>query len=335
MNICIYNYYDEFNHDNNIFCPEQYGLVEGGEKPLLALKKRLENIGHSLSTIDKYPINQFQKYIFLDYPTHNISLLEKLSQLKIDLYLVIFESEIIKPDNWNNDNYHYFKKIFGWKDLKLPRYERLMIPQNMDPFQSDISFSKRKLACLVASNKYSYDSRELYSERRKIIRWFEKYYPNDFYLYGKGWGDGERVSIPRIINKIYPNMKPLLHSYPSYQGEVVSKRRIIGEFRFNFCLENVQAIEGYITEKIFDALLSGTVPIYLGAADISNFIPRTAFIYYSDFKNLKELYKYISNMDEVEWNNYIDNARIFLNNDEINIFSPEYFSNRITAEILR
>lgn len=41
------------------------------------------------------------------------------------------------------------------------------------------------------------------------------------------------------------------------------KREYLRNFRFNICPENVDAA-GYCTEKIFDAFLSGTIPIYHG-----------------------------------------------------------------------
>ncbi|MBQ7630413.1 MAG: DUF1919 domain-containing protein [Selenomonadaceae bacterium] len=42
------------------------------------------------------------------------------------------------------------------------------------------------------------------------------------------------------------------------------KRKYVHEFRFNICPENVNRF-GYVTEKIFDAFLSGSIPIYYGS----------------------------------------------------------------------
>lgn len=42
-----------------------------------------------------------------------------------------------------------------------------------------------------------------------------------------------------------------------------NKREYLRNFRFNICPENVDA-EGYCTEKLFDAFLSGTIPVYHG-----------------------------------------------------------------------
>lgn len=130
MNICIHNYYDVFNQDNGIFKPELYDLVEGGEKAFVLLRKMLAVQGHSLATMDQLPFESFEKFLFIDFPSNNIDLLHKLVYRKKELYLVLFESEIIKPDNWQADNYSFFTKVFGWKPVVDARYHRLMIPQN-------------------------------------------------------------------------------------------------------------------------------------------------------------------------------------------------------------
>ena len=45
------------------------------------------------------------------------------------------------------------------------------------------------------------------------------------------------------------------------------KLQYLQQFRFNICPENVDA-PGYVTEKIFDAYRTGTIPIYHGAGNI-------------------------------------------------------------------
>ena len=41
------------------------------------------------------------------------------------------------------------------------------------------------------------------------------------------------------------------------------KEAFLGQFRFSICPENTDA-PGYCTEKVFDAIASGTIPIYHG-----------------------------------------------------------------------
>ena len=74
------------------------------------------------------------------------------------------------------------------------------------------------------------------------------------------------------------------------------KRKAISRFMFNLAFEN--SIEkGYVTEKPFDALLSGTVPVYLGdAAHLRSLLPhRDAAIFLADFNhNATALVEYLN-----------------------------------------
>jgi hypothetical protein len=49
--------------------------------------------------------------------------------------------------------------------------------------------------------------------------------------------------------------------------------QVLGRYQFNFAFEN-SIEDGYVTEKVFDALVSGTVPVYLGdAAHLKKLLP--------------------------------------------------------------
>lgn len=56
-------------------------------------------------------------------------------------------------------------------------------------------------------------------------------------------------------------------------ASVEDKLGTLRHFRFALCFENC-VFPGYVTEKVFDCFLSGCVPIYLGAPDITDFIPK-------------------------------------------------------------
>ena len=66
---------------------------------------------------------------------------------------------------------------------------------------------------------------------------------------------------------------------------LILKREAISNYMFYLAFEN--SIEtGYVTEKLFDGLIAGTVPIYLGSApDAKKLIPHPkAVIFLEDFK---------------------------------------------------
>ena len=150
---------------------------------------------------------------------------------------------------------------------------------------------KKKLCTLIASNKSASHPLELYTERIKAIRWFENNHPEDFDLYGKGWdkhnfqGKFLGINLARL-NRLKFLTKLLRPDYPSYKGEVKSKKKTYEKYKFSICYENVRDFKGYITEKIFDCFFGGCIPVYWGAQNITDHIPQNTFINKKKFKNL-------------------------------------------------
>jgi hypothetical protein len=74
------------------------------------LQKKFRENGIDLSTQDINPPSESQFIIYNEMPTiKNIS-------LDKNNYLLIFESKVVRPNNWNIKNHKYFKKIFTWND---------------------------------------------------------------------------------------------------------------------------------------------------------------------------------------------------------------------------
>jgi hypothetical protein len=69
--------------------------------------------------------------------------------------------------------------------------------------------------------------------------------------------------------------------------------------RYKFCLSLENAFEvDYVTEKFFDPLLVGTIPVYRGAPNITQFSPgKYAFINAADFSSASELALYLKALD--------------------------------------
>jgi hypothetical protein len=70
--------------------------------------------------------------------------------------------------------------------------------------------------------------------------------------------------------------------------------------RYKFCLAFENALEiDYVTEKFFDPLLAGTVPVYRGAPNVHQFAPgENAFIDVNDFEGPAELASYLQKLDQ-------------------------------------
>ncbi|KAM4589849.1 alpha-(1,3)-fucosyltransferase 4-like [Fundulus diaphanus] len=74
-------------------------------------------------------------------------------------------------------------------------------------------------------------------------------------------------------------------------GSVV---RLLRRYKFYLALENSQHTD-YITEKLWNAVLAGAVPVVLGPSrqNYERFLPAEAFIHAEDFPTVKELARYL------------------------------------------
>jgi Glycosyltransferase family 10 (fucosyltransferase) C-term len=77
-----------------------------------------------------------------------------------------------------------------------------------------------------------------------------------------------------------------------------SKDDIMRSYLFHLSFENSNT-DDYVTEKLWGALRSGVVPVYLGAPNIREHVPPRSVILVSDFNSTRELVEY---MTEVAYN---------------------------------
>jgi hypothetical protein len=74
------------------------------------------------------------------------------------------------------------------------------------------------------------------------------------------------------------------------------KRNLVEQFRFTIAFENSEQ-QGYITEKLTDALLAHTIPIYWGDPRIAEDFNTDAFLHLRDYKTHAEAIAEIQRLD--------------------------------------
>ena len=78
------------------------------------------------------------------------------------------------------------------------------------------------------------------------------------------------------------------------------KLSVLSAYRYTFTAENSFGMD-YVTEKVYDALASGAVPIYLGAPNFIDFIPAAAaVINFRDFSSIEAVANYLRVLDNAE-----------------------------------
>lgn len=244
---------------------------------------------------------------------------------------------------WNLEKYtKHFDHVFmptGAKNLSLggAKFHPWVSPQAFSKDEKIPSnFSGKKYLTLISGNSRinilkrlyvfvhqiikplpTLVNRELYVDRLKAIQYFSS--RPGFEFYGRGWDR----PVPRTFGRYSKSIER------SFKGEVVDKMTVLKQYKFSICFENC-IFDGWITEKVIDSLFAGCVPVYLGAPDITDFIPKGAFIDFRDFKSFKDLDEYLSNMDEKTYQGYIENINRFIASGYSEFSQEKYASDMIS-----
>lgn len=250
-------------------------------------------------------------------------------------FLMLFETELIRPDNWDLKKHAHFKKIFTWNDKIIDgeKYVKFNFPNEIK-VTTPGAIERTGFLTSISGNKTSSHPLELYSERLKTMRWFEENHPNDFDYYGIGWDYKFDVWWQKVFRKL-----KVLKFFPqnpstSYKGRVDEKFSTLRKYIFALCYENGRDIDGYITEKVFDCLFAGTIPIYWGARNISQYVPSACFIDRTKFDSNEGLYNFLKDMTDDKILHYQKSIEAFLKSDDAAPFSNEFFAKNIVGTML-
>lgn len=196
---------------------------------------------------------------------------------------------------WNSKLYSLYKDSFNMRLWKGFPYIKQFI------FKDHINYeSKKKGASLVATFYPPYSENDPLQKRYEVCSFLSKSgYTIDCY-----------------------GSKPFKFGCESfYKGGASSKIKTISEYKFNICFENCYDelySWDYVTEKIYDCFCAKTIPIYYGAYNIEEIIPKKLFIDFRDYKNnLQGLYGRLEGISKQEYTDMVDSAYDFYNNTDL------------------
>jgi len=175
-----------------------------------------------------------------------------------------------------------FKNFDGWSTTNpassVPRvYDELNISKN--DLREQLKFNSLiKGASYVASDCHKRDGAN--SNRDGIVQQLRD--------------AGFRVDgLSKCMHSVVP--EGIILSRARDQGSKQVKIDAISRYMFNMAFEN--SIEpGYVSEKPFDAMMAGTVPVYLGDVEhLKSLLPHPkAAIFISDYPNIRSLVAYLA-----------------------------------------
>jgi len=180
-------------------------------------------------------------------------------------------------------------------DLYLNNYSfyswAIQFPKlNIDTIEAEKSVRTRPIAALIShvSNRSACsfikdnENLDLCVLRQEIA--LAGYARNLVEIYGKGWPSG--ISKEDSRDDWHDRKLAILRSY-----------------RFNLCLENTTC-DYYCTEKIWDAIRAGCLPIYYGKNNrIYDDFPTKSFVDVADYPSVSELLDYVETMTREEYRN--------------------------------
>lgn len=216
-----------------------------------------------------------------------------------------------------------FKEWGGRGEISMVAGNKYRVKNNYLPASPNVVNLMRQLKHWINKikfNKYEESlERSLHDERLRAVEYFSNKQIID--IYGAGWErwDDHPTEWEKRLSKLVKS---------SYKGTCINKISTIGNYRFNLCYENMVE-RGYVTEKIIDCLVAGTVPLYLGATDIEQYIPAESFVDKREFDSYDELREYLNQIDEEKAVQMIMTGREFLNSKEGQLHSYEGFAQYI------
>lgn len=289
--------------------------------------------GVELNTSDITPPEEADYVIYLEVPRKLPMAADRAKS-----FLVLEETPVVVPGNWNRADHAAFAKVFTYLDdyVDNKTYFKLNLCRAFPGEIADDISEKTKLMCLIAGNKSSSHPNELYSARIKAVRWFEENHPDEFDLYGMGWDKRVFHGLIRPLNRMHWVGRCLAPHYPSYRGPVASKIDVLRHYKFTLAFENGQGMNGYVTgDKIFDAMCAGSIPVYWGASNVTDYVPKDCFVDWREFGNWPDLYRFMTTMSEKQHKQFIRNMSDYITKAAIDgPFSDHAYARIMIREVL-
>lgn len=291
--------------------------------------KNLKEAGYEIQMHYQFPYNEHYsaydpelKKIIVFGGTLSEEAFAKLPKEKL-LFFIMEPFFVSEPGALPRDYTDHYRRIYTCNETLVDGKKFFYLPYpHLMPMYTDLPpFEKKKLCALFSGSDNEYPERknELYSERMKMVEFFETKPEGELDIYGKFW-----------VKRFYRDFRGAIAG--SHYGK--EKLSVLKNYRFSICFENTKDLNGYITEKIFCCFAAGCVPIYWGPTNIESYIPKSCFIDYRDFASREQLYQYIKTMSKDRYEQYLASIRYYLKSEKAQLFAPETFENIVYDAVM-
>lgn len=336
---------------NELFNPENRQNIDNALAPYFYLRDRFRASGIGVHTADYLVRGEMANTTNVYFSMGIIDNYRALA-LRDDVILSAFftiEAPIVQPSTFRalRSISRYFKRIYSYTTSDAVarfgcaglHFHKFHIPYPYDRvFEELWRKADRKFLNLLNWNRLCrMPWQELYTERLRALEFFSRYGEID--LYGMHWDQPAYVVgetwIPATVTKVHRYLRqsvPLLRMRPyqsvirkAYRGPAASKYETQSEYTFTICYENM-ILPGWLNENIFDCFLVGSIPIYLGAPDITTYVPEDCFIDKRRFPTFEDLRAFLKSLSAGDIQRYKENARDYLSSERFKPFRKEAFA---------
>ena len=276
------------------------------------------------------PQNPYKRiYFYLKnflYRRDSVNIL-RVKNPKTKMALVMQEPYCVCPENWDRELHKIFDVIFTWDPtfIRSKKYKIFYLPCANFKKEKTLCYSDKKLICDISNNKIPIARPNAAKERFNIISFFDSNAPSQFDLFGSNWNP----SIILWLWKKIKNQKIFLNKVKNWHGPIVSKSSIYKKYKFALCIENSIDKYGYISNKIFDVMHSGCVPVYLGPPDRYRYLANGTFVDVHRFRTYSKLLQYLQKINIKEYERFLLNIKKYLNSKMYAKYTQKEFSKNL------
>ncbi len=296
------------------------------------------NRKHYLAYSRRFPQNK--KFLIRTEP---ISVYPKQYQKKIeDLYDFIItpggSENLYKNFKYVNYPYFYQDNPFKFSNTENNLSNLIQKRINEDFYCSD-KWHKREILCsIIASNKISPIKGSNYELRRLV---YSKIKESKLSKYGQFWKfsfDERLISRVGLI-KFSLEQRSFFNYFRLFKyfflnlrsvSAVSNKHDVLSQSKYHLIIENSN---DFITEKVYDALIDGAIPIYVGASLLDTGLPAGSYIQInSQFKEIDGILSKLPDLDPGFNLKVI--SELFTSNDFKKLFEGQQVYAEIANEII-
>jgi len=264
----------------------------------------------------------FTNYLSTSYQTYQIKKI-------IEILSLMFEIEI-DPDNpdylFYNVFYCYHMEQKFNNSIKIAYYTENKLPDfNIADYaisQSHINFLDRsfRLPYLIGLNFKNFNN-SLFT----LIRQYVSRYPRTKFC-------AAVISNNHSFTRFRLNFIKQLNRYKRVDmggkfhnniGKIKNKISFLKNYKFSIAMENSEG-DGYISEKIIDSFLSGTIPIYYGDYMIDEYLNPKSYILIRGREDINKKIQFIKKIDKSDY--------LYKKIIKENVFTDIYFKENIEKQ---